>query len=403
MADPSLDRILAEREKLYDRVRSIKETAAAVNRSISEDELKIIEECNAEIPKLDRQLDILAQQFESTAKVRERIVQVSVAVDQAPAVYRSPGQAVWDALHPEDDNAHFRYQSALNRAASHMGTLAADTTPVAGDLHGIMVTAKGPLLVPYPGTMPLASALGLGDITAGTMELPYLVDDNFETGVDVQSLQKKELASQPFFAEMDTVKPKTLGGYLNVSLQLLRWSAGALGIIVGQMNRRRSAKIDTALFTELSGSTGKVTLAADADAAAIQKAIFQAAAMVGEATDEAPTILLMGWLGFARLGALTDLAQRAILPLLGPANAQGTASAAGEINQPYGLRPVVTKAITDDTFWVLNGACVSGYIYNYGALEAVEPSVLGRQVAVASDLVTKRPTPYANAAVHLAP
>jgi hypothetical protein len=36
-------------------------------------------------------------------------------------------------------------------------------------------------------------------------------------------------------------------------------------------------------------------------------------------------------------------------------------------------------------------------------LEAVEPSVLGRQVAVAASIAGYRPTPFANATIHVGP
>jgi hypothetical protein len=41
-------------------------------------------------------------------------------------------------------------------------------------------------------------------------------------------------------------------------------------------------------------------------------------------------------------------------------------------------------------------------MYRYPALDAVEPSVLGRQVAVAAAIAAYRPTPFANAIVKLA-
>ena len=79
-----------------------------------------------------------------------------------------------------------------------------------------------------------------------------------------------------------------------------------------------------------------------------------------------------------------------------------------------GLQPIVTPGITDNTFWVGNGSALEAYEYTYPLLEAVEPSVLGRQVAVASSIVFYRPTTdespdggvtpaSGNGAVHIAP
>lgn len=68
-----------------------------------------------------------------------------------------------------------------------------------------------------------------------------------------------------------------------------------------------------------------------------------------------------------------------------------------------GLQAVVTPSITDDTFYVGGGNAIEGYLYRYPVLEAVEPSVLGRQVAVAASLAFYKPTPFVGAIQHLFP
>lgn len=424
MSDPTVDRLLAEREQMHNRAKAIRESAEATERNITDDELQVIKDCNDKVAALDRQLEVLTTDLEMPDEIRDRVNRVSGLNRSAPpAPYRTVGEIVYDAIHADrDDDARHRYATALNRAsqtggviqlagrpldraAQHMGTLAADTTPVAGDLGGITLVPKiGPVINPYPARMPLAAALGLTPASAGKFERPFIVDTNFPDGVDVQTLEKAELASEKFEADSDTVKLTTYGGYLNVSLQLETWTANSLAIIIDQMNRRRSAKLEAALLTTISGSTGHVVLAAGADFAATWKAIADASVKVGEATDEAPTIIAMGWKGFGRLAGFTDAAGRPLFPFLNPANAPGTANlSTGSVSTVGGLTPVVTPAITDDTFWVLNGACVEAYVYYFGVLEAVEPSVLGRQVAVAAGFAANRPTPHANAAVHISP
>lgn len=419
MSDPTIDRLLARREQFQNRAKAIRESAEATDRNITDDELQVIKDCNGEIEALDRQLDTLTVDLDMPDAIRDRVNRVSTLNRSTPAPYRSVGEIVYDALHADtDETARSRYQTALNRAAQsdgriefardraaeHMGTLAADTTPVAGDLGGITITPQGPVINPYPSAMPLATALGLMPATAGAFERPYIVDANFETGVDLQGLQKAELPSEMFTADSDTLKLATFGGYLNVSAQLQRWVPGSLNVIIDQLNRRRSNKIEKALLAEISDSTGKVTLAAGADFATTWKAIADAVVMVGEATGEAPTVIAMGWKGFGRLAGFTDAAGRPLFPFLGATNAPGQSNLGnGSVSTVGGLTPVVTPAITDDTFWVLNGNSVEGYVYYYGVLEAVEPSVLGRQVAVAADFAAYRPTPFANSAVHIAP
>ena len=96
-----------------------------------------------------------------------------------------------------------------------------------------------------------------------------------------------------------------------------------------------------------------------------------------------------------------------MFPFLGAANAMGTASADtfGMVG-PAGLTPVVTYAITDADFWVGNSAALEAYEYRFPLLEAVEPSVLGRQIAVGASLafynpITNETGPARNGAVHI--
>jgi hypothetical protein len=67
-----------------------------------------------------------------------------------------------------------------------------------------------------------------------------------------------------------------------------------------------------------------------------------------------------------------------------------------------GLSPIVTPSITDDSFYVGGPDGVEGYMYRHPILDAVEPSVLGRQVAVAASIAAYRPTPFANSVIKIA-
>jgi hypothetical protein len=92
------------------------------------------------------------------------------------------------------------------------------------------------------------------------------------------------------------------------------------------------------------------------------------------------------------LGSLADSAGRPLFPFLGAANAMGSASL-GDFNLgPLGLQQVVTQGITDTTILVGNSLGLEVYSYPFPILEAVEPALLGRQVAVAEALAFYRPT-----------
>jgi hypothetical protein len=86
---------------------------------------------------------------------------------------------------------------------------------------------------------------------------------------------------------------------------------------------------------------------------------------------------------------------------MAPANAAGQQSAESFAGNPVGLTLVVTPAITDDTFWVLNSYGAEFYEQQIGQLSVVEPSVLGIQVAYAGYTGVYRPAP--DGAVHVSP
>jgi hypothetical protein len=150
-------------------------------------------------------------------------------------------------------------------------------------------------------------------------------------------------------------------------------------------------------------------------AGVLLKAIFDGSALVYQNTGELATWIAMGPLGWSRLGSSVDSAGRPMFPFLGPQNALGQADASMfGMAGPAGLTPVVTYAITDDSYWVGNQYAVEAYEYRYPLLETVEPSLLGRQMAVGASLAFYNPTTSEaaatppppqlhNGAVHLAP
>src|SRR6185312_12822683 len=107
---------------------------------------------------------------------------------------------------------------------------------------------------------------------------------------------------------------------------------------------------------------------------------------------ELPTWIAYGPAGWQTLGSLTDLAERPLFPFLGASNALGTSSL-GDFNLgPLGLQQIVTPAITDGSIWLGNSLALEAYSYPFPILEAIEPSLLGRQVAVAEAYAFYRPT-----------
>jgi HK97 family phage major capsid protein len=393
MGDVMTKRLLDERAATEQKMAGIETVAVEQKRDLTEADIKSLQTYRDRIKSLDAQLEETTQNIALAAATRERVEQYSGEVINGHS-YRSAGELLWDVLHQNDRDARNRYAAVQQRAAQHMGTKAELTVATAGGFGGLIVSpVTGPVIDLRPKGRPFLSLIGARPSPDSMSFMrPRLVDPNFATGVDVQAKEKQELASQAFNIVADPLQLTTVGGYLNVSQQAIAFVAGALDIVIGQLLARVAAKSEAALVTEVAKTTAKVTLAASAPADDVRQAIFDASALVFTNTGALAEWIAMGPVGWARLGGLTDLALRPLFPMDAPVNAMGTASPGTFTIAGLGLTAVVTPAITDGTFYVGNSYGIEAYEYSYPVLEAVEPSLLGRQVAVATSNVFYRPT-----------
>jgi len=407
MGDAMLTNLTRERDQKVSLVKNYADTAAEEARDLSESEQETIGNARSRIGELDAQIELLAGDLEMADETRQKLRMIDPAQLGSKQHYRHSGELMHDLLHladPEHPAASERWARAAKhaRAAEHMGYDKANTTATAGGLDGLHIApVVGPVIDPYPSGMPFASAIGLA-LSPNALHFmrPQIVDPNFATGVAEQAKEKAELVSKAFDVTAAPIALKTVGGYLNISQQLISLDPGGLSLIINHMNKRLGAAIDRELLTVVSASSAKEILAVDADAATVLKALFAASAKVYTATGELAQWVAMGPLGWARLGGLSDLAGRPMFPYLGANNADGQAAASTfAMTGPAGLRPIVTPAITDADFWVGNGDSIEGYIYRYPLLSAIEPSVLGRQIAVAASIAGH--SAVADSAVHL--
>lgn len=408
MPDALVAQLTSRREQKLAVIDVIANQASDDGRDLTDQDLATIDDAKSHIRSYNTQLEKLLDDYELAEDAQNRLNRVgrSGAIG-GDFQYRSDGELLHDILHQTDPDALSRYRKVLRRAAEHMGTLVANTTPTAGDLAGLVVRpVVGPVINPYSTGMPLASAVGMRDVPASNgfgFSRPQVVDANLTTGAGTQALEKAELASKAFTITTTNVNLATVGGYLNISQQLLSFAPDSLGIILDQLRIRLEDDIEGQAKTAIDTGATKVTLAAGAAADVILKAIFTAAANYYNSTKSMPSWLAMGPLGWARLGGLTDLAGRPMFPTLGAANAPGSMAATSFAGSVAGLQATVTPSITDDTFYVGGGSAIEGYLFRYPVLEAVEPSVLGRQVAVAASLAFYKPTPFVGAIQHLFP
>lgn len=400
--DAISSKLIQERQGLITRAEGIKQGAYEDNqRDLVDSERQALGNIQQRIRGIDEQLTLTTTDYQLNAETAARIAQYS-GQQQLPSEgfqYRTAGDVLWDCLHQgADRQARERFQSALQaqtRAAEHMGTTAGATVATAGGMPGLIIQPiQGPVIDLAWRGMPLFQALNPSPATNPLgWSRPRIVDPFLDTAAGPQAgdKEKAELPSKHFDVTADEVKLTTLGNYLNISIQLETFVAGSLDTIVGQLNKRLSRGLEKASVAELAKATKKITLADTAAASEVLAAIYAGSAAVFTATQELPSWLAMGPLGWARMGSVSDLAGRPLFPTLSPANASGTSSASSLGSDVAGIRTVITPGIADTTMYMGNGAGIEAAVYRFPMLQAVEPSVMGRQVAVAASYGFYRP------------
>jgi hypothetical protein len=391
--DSMVQRLLTERDNKLQLIDQIAGVADEGGRDLYETESQTIGEAQERVRSLNTQIDRLTQDLELAAGAKSRIRTLDPSIIAADFTYRTAGEYMWDIIHRNDDpDASMRLNKFHSRAAEHMGYDKTKTVAVAGGFSGLTnVPALGPVLDPYPQGRPLFTALGARTITSLEFRRPRIVDPNFTTGVGVVATEKSEMPSKAWDILSDTLVAERVGGYINVSGVLEEMVAGSLDMIVSHMNRRVEAMSEARVVAELSETAAEVPLAAAATSAQILAAIGMAVTMVVQNTQRLPQWIAMGPIGWGRLIGTADLAGRPILPPVGPVNALGTGGADSYSASIAGMRAIVTPAITTPDLYVGNNYGLEVYEKPMPLMQVLEPSVYGRQVAVATFLAFYHP------------
>ena len=401
-ADAISSKLIQERQELVHRAKGVEQTAFEdYQRDLSDSERSSLVNFQGRIKAIDEQLAITTYDYSLREETAANIARYTGNVQHNPEgfQYRTAGDVLWDALHQgADRDARDRFQGVLRaqtRAAEHMGTKAEVTVATAGGMPGLVIRPiQGPVIDLAWQGMPLFQALNPVPATNPMgWSRPRIVDPFLDTAAGPQagSLEKAELPSKHFDVKADNVDLTTLGNYLNVSIQLESFISSSLDIVIAQLNKRLSRGLERAAVAELAKASKTITLAADATAVQVLQAIYDGAAAVFTATQALPSWLAMGPLGWARMGGVSDLAGRPLFPSIAPVNAVGSSTATSFDGQVAGLRTVITPGITDTTMYMGNGEGIEAAVYRFPMLQAIEPSVMGRQVAVAASYGFYRP------------
>lgn len=375
--EAELANVAASAELIYRNARD-------EDREPLEAEVASLTRLSAKRDELNQALDLATRSYAIDDAVAAKLAAIRTGTGANPIAYRDAGRLLWDMLHAQSNpDAADRYkrgivQPVLNRAAEHLGLDKANTVPTAGGMNGLVVAPNvGPVLDPYPGDMPLFSALGPTTITTATFQRPRIVDPNFDSSMSDNPQEKAEGASKAWDIVTEPVSMRVVRGYINVSELLLEMVTESLGMVVSHMNARLAGMLEAKAVAAIAATTATpITLGAAATAAEVQAAIMQASGQVFDATRRPATWVAMGSQGWVRLGSLTNLAGDSILQV-------GAGDAANTGASVFGLRPVLTHGITDADLYVGNALSIEAYERRFPVMQALEPALFGRQIGVA--------------------
>lgn len=204
------------------------------------------------------------------------------------------------------------------------------------------------------------------------------------TDVTVQATEFTELASQALNVDRVQVDKKTLGGYVDLSLQSISWSdTSAVSLILSDLARVYAKATETEACTALeTGATVTDTIADWTDGDEILDAIYAASATIDAAIDELPTTIWVAPDRWATLGQAKAANGERLFPSLGPSNAAGQMNAGSFVANPAGLRLVVSNKLTTGTMIIGHPMGLELFEQSYGALRVDQPATASVRLAL---------------------
>lgn len=377
--DQILARYVAEVEDRQKFIDGVVEDAEQNGRDLTGQEMELVTRARTRMGEIQAQmgpLEELSRIGNDSSKTLARIhEQIEVRGGEKPqdVEYRSAGQYVndvWKSRAGDDDAA--RRLDIYNRAAAHQ---------VTGDNPGLI---PSPIVQPVINFIdqarPMTTWFGPRDIPSGNWNRPRVTQ---HTNVALQPVgEKNELVSQKMTITSTNVVAKTYGGYVNVSRQNLDWSTPSImDIVISDLAGKYGTVTEAALGAAITAAAPTTeTIATGAPTvAALNAALWEAAGLIYTATG-----------GQGRLAMFVPPDQLGVwAPLFAPVNPTNAIStgfeaanfSSGAMGQISGIPVYMTAGLAAGSSIVASSSAVEVYEQRGGALQVIEPSVLGVQVA----------------------
>ena len=378
--DQMLARHAAEIEDRQTFIDGLVEAAEKDSRDLTEQEMELVTRARERVGALSLQLEPLKEARRITQDSRESMREISRLIQEPEerkpreVQYRSAGAYALDRW-----QAGLGHREAVERIELFHRAAAHQTT---SDNPGLLPEQiMGPVVNFVDEARPFVNALGPRPLPAGSWSRPQVTQ---HTQVGAQSAEKTELVSRKMTIGKVPVTARTYGGYVNVSRQDVDWTQPAvMDIIINDLAGQYAVETENAATDNLTAAatTGPTIATGTPTAAAVAAALWTAAGSVFTATKGQGRVIAVA--GADMLGLLGPL-----FPPVNPQNGQSTGFSAGgygtgAVGSISGIPVYVTAGMAALTMLVLSTAAAEVYEDRIGALQVVEPSVLGVQVAYA--------------------
>jgi HK97 family phage major capsid protein len=384
-SDAMISRLQNELEERNTHAQGIIRAAQDDERDLNDAEKKTLGGLRERMVEIRSQLDELDSTAELAVQTANRMRELDTAIRTARSggsnevEYRSAGQFICDqwSAHLGDRSAQERLE-VYNRVAAHQKT--SDNTGI------IPIPAIGEVINFIDASRPMVNAIGPREMPSQNWFRPLITQQptvGLQGTAGAAADEKAELVSQKMTITKLTGTAVTYGGYVNVSRQDIDFSSPQImDIIIEGLANAYALQTETATGTALDASAStNVGYGASPTAATLSAAIWSAAATVyGAVKGQGRLVLAVAADRLAAFG-----------PLFPPYNVQNGQSAgllagnfgSGPVGNVTGVELIMSPGLASGKSFLFSTAAVDVFEQRVGALQAVEPSVLGIQVAYA--------------------
>ena len=407
MPNPVIERLESQRQEQLDAIDFICNRAAEDGRDLVDAETANVTASRDRVRAIDAQLEPLREfeelrgahrssgpSYRPTDGGESRGTGLATRVESRPYEYRSPGEYLADGFRaanpdrqlPADvvERARARLET-VGASIAHDGMLVRASAPhtTTAEIPGLLPTPiLGPVWSNIDAARPFVSSIGvkdLGGIAGSVFKRPKITT---HLTVGAQSAEKAELEDGQFIVGSVSFTKETAGGWTNISRQAIDWSSpAAWDAIMSDFQEQYALytenKAADAFVTAVTAATA--TVAATGTTATAQEwvqGLYDAALLSYAGSGRLPDTVWVSLDQWAVLGVLTDQLR---------SNTAGVGLGDSQIGQfqggILGLNRVVVPSFASGTVIVGNKRDTEFYEDRIGFLSAVEPKVLGVELA----------------------